>query len=122
MALLAALLGNIEDLGLDAAQAMELFQAAAEQLGPGQNVIKGINDFFTSQDNDLSIDVYRDSIQGLAQIYFTDLPLGVNASTIALRELNEAQDEFGQQGIVSFNDLKQRIEAATASIRPARPV
>lgn len=121
MALLASLLGNIEDLGLDAAQAMEVFQAAAEQLGPGQTVFKDLNDFFSSQDNDLSIDVYRDSIQGLAQVYFNDLPRGVNASTVAMRELNETTDELGQQGTVSFNALKERMAAAVAEAEALEP-
>lgn len=110
VALLAVLLGNMAEKGLDATEAMAAVAKGIDNLGGGQEVVKELNDFFTSSFNDISIEGYRDTIEGLAGVMFKDLPLGVRAADVAIEALNANIDVAGNQGIVTFNEMKDRIQ------------
>lgn len=59
-----------------------------------------------------------DAIRGIIQ----DVPPGVQVATIAIDLLNDAIDETGKQGPVTFEALKEAIDAAAASAEKLNPI
>ena len=114
--LIADFLGSINAEGADAAETMDIVAQAVAGLGRPAEVFDTLNEFFTSSDNDIGVETYRDAIQGLAAALFTDLPQGVDAAALALRELDEAGN-----GNVTFEQIQDRIESAVAEAEALGP-
>lgn len=114
--LIADFLGSITAEGAGAAETLEIVREAFASLGRPQVLLERLNDFFTSGDNDLAVDTYREAVQGLAAAFFSDLPAGVDAAALALDELNQAGD-----GLVLFEDIEDRIKAAVVEAESLGP-
>ena len=121
LAIVADLLGSITKEGALSAEALDIVKTAIEGLGNPRKVIGDINDFFTSPDNDIAVQDYRNAIQGLAQVWFNDVPLGVRASEIAIQQLDKAITETGEQGVVQFEELANRIADVSAAAEVLAP-
>lgn len=59
-----------------------------------------------------------DAIRGIIQ----DVPPGVQVAKIAIDLLNDAIDETGKQGPITFEALKEAIDAAAASAQKLNPI
>lgn len=119
--LIAELFGNIALKGLNAAEAMQVFGKAIQNLGEPSLVFKTINDFFLKPDTDITTEQYRDAVQGLSDAIF-DVPAGVHPAVIALEELDKAMADGGKQGVVTFQQIEQRVKDVTAAANLLLPV
>lgn len=101
-------LGSIVAEGASKDEAVDIAQTLVSGMGRPAKFFAKLNEFYTSKNNDIALQDYRDAIQGAATALFTDLPAGVNAAQIALEELNKT-------GTVTFEQLERRITAAAQS-------
>ena len=113
---IADFLGSIAAEGADAAETMDIVATAVAGLGRPALVFQKLNDFFKSGDNDIPVETYRESIQGLAAALFQDLPQGVDAAAIALREL----DKVGN-GNVTFEAIEKAVKNASTEAEALGP-
>ena len=109
LAIVADLLGSIAKEGASAEEAMEIVGKAIEGLGDPRQFFRQLNDFFTSEDNDIAVEDYKVAVQGLAEAIFRDVPAGVRPALIAL-------EEFKKDGVVTFEELKERVEDLTLAV------
>ena len=102
----AALLDSLTKAGATAAEAMEVVGDALQKIGP-RRAFTELAQWFTATQQSaaadaLSVKEYTDAVEGLAQVFFTDLPLGV-------RTADAVMQEFAENGIVRFEALSTRI-------------
>lgn len=138
-----SLLGNLAATDATPEQTMHLIGEALRQLGPLSAVLPKLNEFFQLESNDITVSNYRDAIIALSEATFTDLPPGVDAARLAIELLDEAFTEsretlaefadqikienltdeeamrllkdLGDQGIVTFEELQEKILAAASA-------
>ena len=115
LAIIADTLGSLQAGGIKAAQAMAIVGEAITALGSPSEVFQSLNEFFTSGNNDIAVDDYKNAVQGLAQVFFKDVPLGVRAADLAL-------DEFNKDGVVTFEELATRVHDVSAAAELLVPV
>lgn len=150
-ATIAAMLGSLAEGGANAATSIELLKLSLAKIDTPSNVFKDLNDRFEegklsaeeyrsviealaelynsgapklqydlSDKNQKGLDVAAEELEAI-NAAFKDVPHGVKPAVEAIRLLDNAIDETGKQGIITFEELSQAIDDAVASANLINP-
>ena len=100
LALQVDFLANLEAKGASAADAIKALAEAFPELASPIEGFRLLAESF--ERGTLTAEDYAEAVQGLADLVFTDLPVGVDASALAL-------EEFARDGAVDVEKLTKRI-------------
>jgi len=152
LATIAAMLGSMAEGGANAVTAMELLRISIGKLGDPAKVFDDLGDalkggkiaaedyraviqaladlyagpaptikFDLSDKNQKGLDVYKEEIEAINAV-FQDLPPGVHAGVRALELLDQTLTDAGEQGVVTFEALNERLQQAVRSVELLNPL
>ena len=150
-ATIAAMLGSLAEGGANAATSIELLKLSLAKIDTPSNVFKELSDRFQegkmsaqeyrdviealaelynsgipklqydlSEKNQKGLDVAKEELEAI-NAAFRDVPHGVKPGLEAIRLLDKAINEMGEQGIITFEELQVAIEDAVASANLINP-
>ena len=115
----AALLGNIEQKGLDATDTMAILDKEFANLGPPNEVVQQLNAAF--QKGLLTAEDYRTALVSIAKVALRDVPAGVDVGAQALRILDAQIAKSGASATVSFNQITAAVGDAANAVKVLDP-